>query len=82
MEFYNEMYSKVTLKKIEKLCKRFCINPKIKLVFTSDKLRQTFTYKYFYQSVFSSVVVYKFVCASCNASKLCWSNAPTSHNQD
>ena len=61
------MYSKVKLKKIEKLCKRFCKNAKIKLVFTSDKLRQTLTYKDSYQSVLSSKVVYKFVCASCNA---------------
>ena len=62
------MYSKVTQNKIEKLCKRFCKNAKVKLVFTSDKLRQTFTYKDSYPSVLSSKVVYKFVCASCNAS--------------
>ena len=54
--------------KIEKLCKRFCYNAKVKPVFTSDKLRQTFTYKDSYPSVLSSKVVYKFVCASCNAS--------------
>ena len=62
------MYSKVTQNKIEKLCKIFCKNAKAKLVFTSDKLCQTFTYKDFYPSVFSSKVVYKFACVSCNAS--------------
>ena len=62
------MYSKVTQNKIEKLCKRFCKNVKVKLVFTSDKLRQTFSYKDSYPSVLSSKVVYKFVRASCNAS--------------
>ena len=62
------MYSKVTQKKIEKLCKRFCKNANVELVFTSDKLRQTFSYKDSYPSVLSSKVVYKFICASCNAS--------------
>ena len=61
------MYSKLTQKKIERLCKRYCKNAKVKLVFTSDKLRQTFSYKGSYPSVLSSKVVYKFVCASCNA---------------
>ena len=65
---YIGMYSKVTQKKIEKICKRFCKNAKVKLVLTSDKLRQTLTYKNSYPSVLSSKVVYKFVCASCNAS--------------
>ena len=62
------MYSKVTQNKTGKLRKRFCKNAKVKLVFTSDKFRQTFSYKDSYPSVLSSKVVYKFVCASCNAS--------------
>ena len=37
------MYSKVTQNKIEKLYK----NVKVRLVFSSDKLRQIFTYKDF-----------------------------------
>ena len=61
------MHSKVTQNKIEKLYKRFCKNVKVKLVFTSNTLCQTFTYKDS-PSVLSSKVVYKFVCASCNAS--------------
>ena len=60
-------YSKLIEYKIEKLCRRFCKNAEVKLVLTSDKLRQTFTYKDSYPSVLSSKVVYKFVCASCNA---------------
>ena len=58
------MYSEVTQNKIEKLCKRLCKNAKVKLVFNSDKLRQTFRYKDSYLSVLSSKVVYKFLCAS------------------
>ena len=42
------MCPKVTQNKIEKLCKRFCKNAK---VFNSDKLCQTFLYKYSYPSV-------------------------------
>ena len=62
------IFSKVTQNKIEKLCNRFCKSAKLKLVFTSDKLRQRFSYKSSYPSVLSLKVVYKFVCASCNAS--------------
>ena len=52
------MYSKVTQNKIEKLCKRFRKNVKVKLVFTSNKLGQTFSYKDSYPSVLNSKVVY------------------------
>ena len=83
------IYSKVTQNKIEKLCKRFCKNAKVKLVFNSDKLCQTFRYKDSDPSVLSSKAVYKFLCVSCNASyvgqikdKYPWSNAPKSHSQD
>ena len=62
------MYSKVTQIKIERLCKRFCKNGKVKLVFTSNKLRQTISSKDCCPSVLSLKVVHKFVCASCNAS--------------
>ena len=62
------MYSKVRQNKIEKLCKRFCKNAEVKLVFTSDKLHQIFTYKDAYPSVLSLKVVYKFICTSCHAS--------------
>ena len=62
------MYSKVTQNKIEKLCKRFCKSAKVKLVFSSNKFCQTFSYKDSYPSALSSKVVYKFVCTCCNAS--------------
>ena len=62
------MYLKVTQNKIEKLCKRFCKSAKVKLVFTSNKVSQTFPYKDSYPNILSSKVVYKFVCASCNVS--------------
>ena len=61
------MFSKVTQNKSEKLCKTFCKNAEVRLVFISNKLCQTFTYKVSYPSVLISKVVYKFVCASCNA---------------
>ena len=62
------MYSKVTKSKIEKLCKRFWKCAKVKLALTSNILRQTYLYKDSYPSVLSPEVLYKFVCASCNAS--------------
>ena len=60
-------YSKMTQSKIEKLRKRYCKTAKVKLVCTSDKLRQTFTYEDSYPSALSSRVIYKFICDSCNA---------------
>ena len=58
------LHSKVMQKKIDQLCKSL----KVKLVFTSEKLRCAFSTKDPYQSEHLSKVVYKFVCASCNAS--------------
>ena len=62
------MYSKVTQNKIENLCKRFGKSFEVKLVFSSNKSRQTFTYKDSYLSVLSSKIFYKLGFASCNAS--------------
>ena len=60
---------KLRLKKVDQLGKRFCKILKAKLVFTSEKLRCAFsTTKDSYQSEHLSKTVYKFVCASCNAS--------------
>ena len=47
------MYSNVKQNIIEKLCKRFYKTAKVKLVFTRDKLRQTFSYRNSYPSVLS-----------------------------
>ena len=55
-------------KKIGQLCKRFSKSLKVKLVFTSEKLQCAFSTKDPYQSEHLSKVVYKFGCASCNAS--------------
>ena len=55
-------------KKINQLCKRFCKILKVKLVFTREKLRCVFSAEDPYKSEHLSKVVYKFVCASCNAS--------------
>ena len=49
-------------------CKRFCKSLKVKLIFTSEKLRCAFSIKDPYQSEHFSKVVYKFVCVSCDAS--------------
>ena len=49
-------------------CKRFSKSLEVKLVFTSEKLRCAFSTKDPYKSEHLSKVVYKFVCASCNAS--------------
>ena len=62
------LHSKLMQKKIDQLCKRFCKSLKVKLVFTSEKLRCAFSTKDPYQSEHLSKVVYKFGCASCNAS--------------
>ena len=66
------LHSKLMQKKIDQLCKRFCKrfckSLKIKLVFTSEKLRCAFSTKDPYQSEHLSKVIYKFVCASCNVS--------------
>ena len=62
------LHSKLMQKKIDQLCKRFCKSLKVKLVFTSEKLRCAFSTKDPYNSEHLSKVVYKFVCASCNAS--------------
>ena len=62
------LHSKLTQKKVDQLCKRFWKSLKVKLVFTSEKLRRAFSTKGPYQNEHLSKVFYKFVCASCDAS--------------
>ena len=62
------LHSKLMQKKIDQLCKRFCKSLKVKLLFLSEKLRCAFSTKDPYKRGRLSKVVYKFVCASCNAS--------------
>ena len=75
------MYPKVKKGKTEKNFQRFYKNAKVKLVFTSDKLRQIFKYKGSHPSVLSSKVVYKLVCASCNVCQTHQHLPPTSGHQ-
>ena len=57
------LHSKLTQKKVDQLCKRFCKSLKVKLIFTNAKLRCAFSTKDPYQSEHFSKVVYKFVLA-------------------
>ena len=62
------LHSKLTQKKVDQLCKRSCKSLKVQLIFTNEKLRCAFSTKDPNQSEHLSKVVYKFLCASCNAS--------------
>ena len=62
------LHSNLMQKKIDEPCKRFCESLKIKLVFTSEKLRCAFSTKDSYESEHLSKVAYKFICTGCNAS--------------
>ena len=64
------LHSKLSQKKIDQLCKRICESLRVKLIFTSEKLRCAFWTKDPCQSEHLSKVVYKFVSAICSA-KLC-----------
>ena len=55
--------------KLSKLCKKFCKeNFNIKLVFTSIKIKNYFSYKDPIPDDLKSFLVYKFTCASCSSS--------------
>ena len=55
--------------KLSKLCKEFCKeNFNIKLVFTSFKIKNYFSYKYPVPNDLKSFLVYKFTRASCSSS--------------
>ena len=55
--------------KLSKLCKEFCKeNVNIKLVFTSFKIKNYFSYKDPIPNDLKSFLVYKFTCASCSSS--------------
>ena len=62
-------FSKYTQQKLQKLTKQFCKEgTNIKIVFNSFKLSSLFSTKYKVPYELKSYVVYKFICASCNAS--------------
>ena len=58
-------FSKVTQFKINNLCKRFCKDLNIKLIFTSFKIKNFFPNKDAIPMFLKSSVVYKFTCAGC-----------------
>ena len=62
------LHSNLAQKKVDQLCKWLCRSLKVKLIFTSEKLRCTFSTKDPNQREHLSKDVYKFVCARCNAS--------------
>ena len=60
-------YSKFVQNKVQHLCKQFCKNTNVKLVFSSQKLASFFSTKDKMPIALRSNVVYKFTCACCNA---------------
>ena len=62
-------FSTYTKKKLNEIIKQFCkTDTKIQLIFTSFKLSSMFSTKDRISYVFKSLVVYKYICPSCNAS--------------
>ena len=61
-------YSTFTKTKVSKLIKTYCKDISIKLVFTNSKLINSFSLKDPIPECLKSSVVYRFKCASCNAS--------------
>ena len=62
-------FSNYTQQKIQKLTKQFCKDgTNIQIVFTTFKLSSLFSNKDKFPNGLKSYVVYKFLCASCNAS--------------
>ena len=61
-------YSSVTKYKVSKLISQLCKPVNIKLVFTTSKIKDYFSTKDVIPNALKSMVVYKFICASCKAS--------------
>ena len=64
---YIGFYSNSTKEKIHELCKTFCQNTNIKIVFSPFKLQDLFSSKDFFPVALKSFVVYKFTCAGCQS---------------
>ena len=62
---YVGKFSKFTQQKINKLCKEFCKNTNIQLVFSPCKISNFFSSKDSIPHVLKSSVVYKYTCANC-----------------
>ena len=63
-------------RKVFNICKKFCHKSKVKLVFTSCKIKQFFSAKDQIPLKLKSNLVYKFECAGCNA---CYIGETTRH---
>ena len=64
---YIGSYSNSTKKKIYELCKTFCKNTSVKLIFSPFKLQDLFSSKDFLPVALKSFVVYKFSFAGCQS---------------
>ena len=64
---YIASFSNNTKKKIKELCKKFCKNSNINIVFSPFKTGDLFSSKDCLPSALKSFVVYKFVCAGCQS---------------
>ena len=60
-------YSRLTQIKIRQLCKHFCKDLNIKLVFSTLKIKTFFSFKDPIPTALKSFVVYEFTCAGCNS---------------
>ena len=61
-------YSRIAELKLRQLLKRFCeADLNIKLVFTSFKIKNMFSFKDGTPDALKSMVVYQFICAGCNS---------------
>ena len=64
---YIGSYPSSTKKKIYELCKTFCKNTNVKIVFSPFKLQDLFSSKDCLPVALKSFVVYKFTCAGCQS---------------
>ena len=64
---YIGKYSKQVQKKLSKICKQFCKDADLKIVFTSFKINNYFSTKDKTPYFLKSFLVYKFVFARCNS---------------
>ena len=60
-------YSEQVQKKLPKICKQFCKDVDLKIVFNSFKINNYFSTKDKTPHFLKSFLVYKFVCARCNS---------------
>ena len=64
---YIGKYSEQVQKKITKLCKQYCNENNVKIVFTSFKISNYFSVKDATPYFLKSFLVYKFICARCKS---------------